>query len=127
MNRILSENGINKVLITPTYVDGIAMEIMLGNWTDQRLKGYHVEYFESLEDAMDVSFRYPSIDWNKIVSIHEDCFQKISDAVKEALSDGNFIVELDSELMDPTELKETMFHELKNSVNVLHYFIMLMM
>lgn len=109
MNRVLKVNNKFQVLVTPVFVSNSSMEILLGNWTDERIRGYKVLEFSTLQDAMDLAFKYPSIDWNKLVSIHEDAYQRITKSIRQTLEDGNYIVELDSHLMDPTELKETMF------------------
>jgi len=114
MNRILSSNNTHKVLVTPTYVSSPSFELMLGNWTDEKLRGFHVIKFDTLEDAMELAFKYPSIDWNKIVSIHEDAYQMITSVIKKTLKDGEFIAEIDSHLMNPTELKETMFERVEH-------------
>jgi hypothetical protein len=85
------------------------MEIMLGNWTDAKLRGFKVVEFPTMHEAMDLAYKYPDIDWNKLVSIHEDAFDTINKSVKSVLKKYNFIVELDSHLMDAEEIKNTMF------------------
>lgn len=114
MNRILKYKDKFSVLITPTYTTSPSFEILLGNWTDEHLRGFKVMEFADLESAMEMAFKYPSIDWNKLVSAHEDSYQLISNSVKNNLSNGSFIVEIDSHLMNPTELKETMFKRVKH-------------
>lgn len=118
MNRILQNNdGRYQVLITPKYTSNPSMEMILGNFFDEKLMGYSIANFDTLQDAMDVAFAYPPIDWNKLVNMHIDSFQDITKIIKNTLSNGNFIVEIDSHLMDPTELKETMFRRIKNNGN----------
>jgi len=109
MNRILQTNNSFQVLVTPSYVTAPSMELMLGAWSDEHLRGYNIISFSTLQDAMDLAFQYPPVDWNKLVSVHEDSFRVISQAVKRILQNGNFIVDVDYHLMDPTEIKETMF------------------
>lgn len=109
MNRILELNGKFQVLVTPTYVDSPSFELMLGNWEDKNLRGFHIREFDTLQDAIDLAFKYPSIDWNKIVSLHKDAYHIIVNSIKNNLRDGKFIIELDSKLMSPIEIKETMF------------------
>lgn len=111
MNRILknSDNNSYQVLVTPTYVSSPSMEIFLGNFMDEKIRGYYIKEFRTLQDAMDLAFKYPSIDWNKLVNMHEDSYVIITNTIKKALANSSFIVEIDSHLMDPTELKETMF------------------
>jgi hypothetical protein len=109
MNRILRVNDNYKVLVTPTYTTNPSFELMIGNWTDEKLVNYKVYTFNNLQDAMDLAFNYPPIDWNKLITIHKDNYNKITHRIHDQLQSGNFIVEVDSHLMNPTELKETMF------------------
>jgi hypothetical protein len=82
MNRILQYDNKFRVLITPSYVSSPSMELILGNWNDEHLKGFHVLEFKTLADAMDLAFKYPSIDWNKLVNIHRDAYKIITSSVK---------------------------------------------
>jgi hypothetical protein len=129
MNRILKKNNnLYQVMITPTFISNSSMELILGQWiqdktprtgcskktltfpiSDEHIRGYRVAEFSTLQDAMDLAFKYPTIDWNKLVNIHQDAFPVIVNTVRNTLANGSFIVEIDSHLMNPTELKETMF------------------
>lgn len=110
MNRIREINDMFQVIITPSYSTSPSMEIMLGNWSDTKLRGFKVVEFPTMHEAMDVAYRYPDIDWNKLVSIHEDAFETINKSVRSVLKKYNCIVELDSHLMDAEEIKNTMFN-----------------
>jgi hypothetical protein len=114
MNRILQNNNKFQVLTTPSYVSAPSMELMLGAWSDEHLRGYKIVSFTSLQDAMDLAFKYPPINWNKLVNIHEDSFRIITNSVKKNLQQRNFIVEIDNHLMNPSELKETMFKRIEH-------------
>lgn len=123
MNRILHVENNFKVLTTPTYTTNPSFELMIGNWTDEKLRNYKVYTFNNLQDAMDLAFQYPPIDWNKLITIHKDNFYKIKQEIHQQLQDGNFIVEVDSHLMDPTELKRMMFKRVEkygNRFNLLY-------
>lgn len=109
MNRIREYNDKFQVLLTPTYSTSPSMEIMLGNWSDAKLRGFKVVEFSTMHDAMGLAYQYPDINWNKIASIHTDSFDKITNIVNSTLKKNNFIVEVDSHLMDPLEIKNTMF------------------
>lgn len=109
MNRIREYNDMFQVLITPTYSMSPSMEIMLGNWSDEKLRGFKVVEYPTMNEAMSVAYKFPDIDWNKLVSIHEDAFDTINKAVKNVLKKYNCIVELDSQLMNPEQIKNTMF------------------
>jgi len=109
MNRIREYNNMFQVLLTPTYSMSPSMEIMLGNWSDSKLRGFQVIEFQTMQEAMDLAYQYPDINWNKIVSIHEDAFKTIVSSIKQVLEKNKSIVELDSVLMNPLEIKNTMF------------------
>lgn len=115
MNRILVKNNAYYVLITPTYNEEPSIELLLGNWTDEKLRTFKIIKTQTLENAMDIAFRLPSIDWNKIVNIHLDSYNEIQSIVKNALSKNSFIVEMDSHFMNPTEIKEAMFKRIGNN------------
>ncbi len=102
------------VLETPDYVSSPSMEVILGDFSEPNIRNYKITEFNTLQDAQDRAFMFPPISWNKLVSIHEDAYRTIQNAVKRNLERGNYIVELDSHLMDPTELKEMMFRRVSN-------------
>jgi hypothetical protein len=109
MNRILRVGNKFQVLVTPTYTTNPSFELMLGNWTDEKLRNYKIYEFDVLQDAMDVAFRYPSIDWNKLITINEDEYENIVNRIRNLLKSTNSLVELDTHLMSPIELKKAMF------------------
>lgn len=109
MNRVLKIDDKFQVLCTPSFTSHASFEMQLNNWTDAKLRGYKVVEFETLQDAMDLAYKFPIVDWNRLVNFHEDAYEIITDAVKKSLHNGTFIVEIDSHLQNPTELKETIF------------------
>lgn len=110
MNRILKKDNMYLVIVTPEYVSNSSTELMLGAWcNDQHIRGYKILAFRTMENAMEVAFKYPSIDWNKIVNMHVDSYKTITKTVNNVLSSHSYIVEIDSHLMSPDELKNTMF------------------
>lgn len=109
MNRIRQYNGNFQVLVTPSYNTTPSMEIMLGNWVDEKLHDFRVVEFSTMNDAMALAFSFPDIDWNKLVNIHKDVFLKINDIIKKILRENNFTVEFDPVVLTPKELKNTMF------------------
>lgn len=138
MNRIREFNNKFQVLISPTDVGSPLLERVIGGWTDQHRntgRNFHIEYpnnnadspinelltdaqirnfyivdFNTLQDAMDLAYKFPDLDWNRIVSMHQDVFPVLRDIIKDNLINNNFIVELDSHVLNPTELKETIFN-----------------
>jgi hypothetical protein len=114
MNRILhTDKNTFHVLLSPSFTIHTSMENMLNNWSDPKLRSYKIVELNTMQDAMDLAYRLPPIDWNKLVESHIDAFEIISNSVKNTLGNGSFIVEIDSHLMNPTELKETMFKRIK--------------
>jgi len=109
MNRILQVGNKYLVLITPVYISNASMELLLGNFLDEKISGYHVVSFSNLQDAMDLAYKFPMIDWNKLVNLHIDSYHVITNAIRIALSNSNYMVEFDSHLNDPTKIKEIMF------------------
>lgn len=109
MNRIRELDDKFQVLVTPTYSTSPAMEIMLGNWSDAKLRGFKVVNCNTMQDAIGIAYQYPDINWNKIISMHTDVYYRITDIVRDVLKKNNFIVELDAHLMEPSEFKHTMF------------------
>jgi hypothetical protein len=115
MNRILKrDDGIFDVLLTPVYITSPDIALMLGNWTDAKMRGYRIATFKTLQDAMNLAFSLPPIDWNRLVDAHQDTFKRLTRLVNESLRNGKFIVEVDSHMMDPIELKQTMFRRVKH-------------
>lgn len=110
MNRILERNGKFFVLLTPSYISSPSNELMLGNWTDEHLRNYHTVEYNNLNDAMACAYKFTPLDWNKIVSIHEDAYHTIVHSIENYIRTNKYFVELEPVLMNPTELKETMFH-----------------
>lgn len=109
MNRIRRVDNGFQVLVTQRYISNPSFELMLGNWTDEKMRNYRVVQFSTLQDAMDLAFKLPPIDWNKLISLHEDAFRTIVSTLNSSLKNGGCIVEIDAHIMNPTELKEIMF------------------
>lgn len=117
MNRIRRIGGKFQVLITPTYLHNPNFEIMLGNWDDANLRNFKILEFDSLNDAMGEAFKYPDIDWNKLVSIHMDAYQYLVAFVKGILDKHKWLVEYDTQLANPTEIKNMMFERVLHMGN----------
>ena len=100
--------------LNPDYTSNPSMELLLGNFTDENIRNFSVLPFNTLNDAMTLAFRYSPIDWNKLVSIHEDSFHFISNHIKNIIDHGNHIVYFEPHFMSPLEIKETMFNRVLN-------------
>lgn len=110
MNRVRNYNDKFQVLITPCNKFDTGFELMLGNWTDEHLKNYHIMEFPTFEQALEESNKYPNIDWMKLVNFHKDIYVKLYKIIKSELETYSFIVEFEPKLADPFELKHAMFN-----------------
>ena len=72
MNRIRKYGKIYQVLITPTQSTNATFELMMGDWADSNLRNYYVLEYDTLGDAMVEAFKYPDIDWDKMVLMHKN-------------------------------------------------------
>jgi len=109
MERIRRYNNRWQVLITPGYPFDAGYALLLGNWTDPNLRGYSIEEVGTFEDALDIAFKYPQLDWYKIILFQKDIFVKLRIIISKILEKANIIVEFEPHLMTPEELKNTMF------------------
>jgi hypothetical protein len=109
MNRIREYNYRYQVLITPTMPTNSSFELMLGNWTDEHLRNYYILEFDNLGDAQCEAFKYPDLDWEKLVLLHQHAFYDIKIIIKEILKSYNFIGEIQPRILSPEELKQNMF------------------
>ena len=109
MNRIREYNYRYQVLITPTMPTNSSFELMLGNWTDEHLRNYYILEFDNLGDAQCEAFKYPDLDWDKLVLLHQHAFYDIKIIIKEILKSYNFIGEIQPRILSPEELKQNMF------------------
>lgn len=126
MNRIRKVNdNLFQVLVTPSFISNGSMELLLGSWpisrflnkdinrliiSDEYLRNYKILEFDTMQDAIDEAYKHPPIDWNKLINIHHDSYATIVQTVTNAIGNNKMIVEIDSHLMNPTELKETIFN-----------------
>ena len=75
MNRIRKVDNMYQVLITPDIKISPDSALLIGNWSDESLRNFYVLQFESLNDAQAEAFKYPDIDWYKIVLNHKYIFE----------------------------------------------------
>lgn len=115
MNRIRKVDNVYQVLITPDIKVSPDMSLILGNWEDESLRDYHVLQFETLNDAQCEAFKYPDLDWYKIVLNHEQIFQRLKTTIKSVLDENKLNVEFRARLMDPETLKNIMFDRVLNA------------
>lgn len=109
MNRIRKVGNTYQVLITPDIKMYPDSALLIGNWTDDKLRNYSVKQFESLNDAQCEAYNYPDIDWYKLIMNHQHIFVRLENTIRTIINDNQFSVELRPELMDFDTLKNTMF------------------
>lgn len=110
MNRIRKYKHKLQVLITPHHRFDPGFELMLGAWTDDHLRNYHIMEFIDMDDALEEAFNYPDIDWEKMVLFHKDIYVKLYKIIKSELQDNDFITEFEPQIMTANQIKETMFN-----------------
>jgi len=109
MNRIRKYKDKYQLLITPTQFFNASFEIMRGGWTDEHLRNYYILTYDTLSDAQCEAYKYPDIDWNKMIIMHKDAFYDIKDIIADVIEREKFIVEFESKYLEPIEAKHTMF------------------
>lgn len=109
MNRIRKVGDTYQVLITPNIRIAPDSPIIVGNWEDENLRNYYILEFDTLNDAQAEAFKYPDIDWHRLVLNHQYIFERLHTQIKQVLDEGGFDVELRAKLMTPEEFKDTMF------------------
>lgn len=101
MNRIRKIQDSYQVLITPVLIFNTSFELLLGNWPDKNLTGFEIKTFTSEETALCESFKYPDIDWHRLVLLFKDEAEKCKNLSE--LSDFKM------NIMTPEELKNMFF------------------
>jgi hypothetical protein len=109
MNRIRKIKDGYQVLITPDIKIAPDQSLLIGNWSDEHLRNYHVLQFETLNDAQCEAYEYPDIDWYRLVLNHQHIFSRLESTLRNIIHNNNLSVEFRPTLMDPETLKNTMF------------------
>jgi hypothetical protein len=115
MNRIRKQERFWQVLITPDIeVSPSDSSLLIGNWEDESLRNFYVLQFESLNDAQYEAYKYPDIDWYRIILNHKDIFDRLDYTIRAILNDSQFNTEIKSTLMDPETFKNIIFDRVLN-------------
>lgn len=109
MNRIRRINNGYEVLITPDLKVSPDSSLIIGNWTDENLRGFYLLYFDNLRDAQCKAYDYPDIDWYKIVLNHKYIFIRLKNVLEKIIKENSMNVEFKAVLMDTETFKNTMF------------------
>jgi len=115
MNRIRKVGNAYQVLITPDIKISPDSSLLIGNWTDEKLRNYYVLQYESLNDAQCKAYEDPDIDWYKLVLNHQHIYARLESTIRSILTDNNFNVDFRPVLMDHEALKDTMFNRVIKS------------
>jgi hypothetical protein len=108
MNRIREYNGGFQVLITPDIKISPDSSLLIGNWTDEKLRNYYVLQFSTFNDAMAEALNYPDIDWYRISLNHKYIYARLEGILKKIINDNGFVVEFQPKLLDGVTFKNVM-------------------
>lgn len=116
MNRIRKIDNKYLVLITPDIkISPSDSSLMLGSWQDSNLSNYYVIKFDTMNDAMAEAFKYPDINWYRIVLNHQDIFIRLRNTITSVINAGILEkVQIRSKLMSADEFKNTMMDRVIN-------------
>jgi hypothetical protein len=117
MNRIRKINNHYQVFITPNSYALPSSNIdftltLLDNWYDTEFTDYHIIEFDNLQDAQFEAFKYPNIDWYKIVLFHKNIYDSLIININKIIFNHKLIVEFNSQLLSEEQLKNKIFEKL---------------
>ena len=101
------------VLITPNYVSNPSMELVLGNWLDENFNLFYVKTVKSLQDAMNISWQYPDIDWERLVGMYKDNYLKLDKTIKLYINNLNIPVTYEPYILTAQQAKKTFFNRVR--------------
>lgn len=110
MNRIRNINNKYEVLINNNYSTNPSIEISLGEIFNTQLKNYDIKIFDNLQDALNLAYDYPPLNFNKMHSDCVDNFKKLNYLLNNILINNNVIIK--SKLLLPNEIKNTLFNRI---------------
>lgn len=112
MNRIRQYKNNFQVLISPHQRFNSNIEYLLGNWDDLNLDGFNVISFSTLNEAKNVSYKMPDLNWDQLVLFNKNNFINILNEIQKILNNLNFNVDFYAKILNSQELKETMFSQI---------------
>lgn len=108
MNRIRKVDNKYQVLINENYKTNPAIELSLGSLlAKEYLKDYDVLEFNTLNEAMNIAYNLPNIDFEKIYSDCIDVFKYLNKEIKETLKDID--INYTPYLLGPNQIKNIIF------------------
>jgi Pyruvate-formate lyase len=111
MNRIRKIENIYQVLITPVQKYNAGFEILRGsfNVNDQYLTNYTIMEFSTLYEAQNEASKYPDLDWDSLVLLHQNVYIDLKKYIKNILDKNNFIYEYEPRISTSASLKNIIF------------------
>tara|TARA_Y100000780_G_C13655356_1_gene406340 strand:- start:853 stop:1533 length:681 start_codon:yes stop_codon:yes gene_type:complete len=107
MDRIRKYNNNYQVLITPNQKYNVGFEFVIGSWSDESLKGFKVISCKTLNEAINISYNLPNINWTQLINYHEDNFEKLHSLLSKILQYSRTNAFLEAYFMDEDKLKNT--------------------
>ena len=107
MNRIRNINDKYEVLINNNYTTNPSIEISLGELFNTQLRNYEIKILNNLQDALNLAYEYPPLNFNKMHSDCVDNFKKLTLLINKVLKNQN--VNIKPKLLLPDEIKNTLF------------------
>lgn len=115
MNRIRKINNKYEILITPNLLYQTGLELMLGNWTDKNFDGFRIEYYNSIEDAINILCNYPELNFDQLVLYHREIYNKLFELILKEIQKLNINekINIAPKLMNSKNLQEILFNRVK--------------
>lgn len=107
MNRIRNINNKYEVLINNNYTTNPSIEVSLGELFNTQLRNYEIKIFDNLQDALNLAYNYPPLNFNKMHSDCVDNFKKLTYLINKVLKEQN--VNIKPKLLLPEEIKNMLF------------------
>lgn len=107
MNRIRNINNKYEVLINNNYTTNPSIEISLGELFNTQLRNYEIKIFDNLQNALNLAYDYPPLNFNKMHSDCVDNFKKLTYLINKILKEQN--VNIKPKLLLPDEIKNMLF------------------
>lgn len=107
MNRIRNINNKYEVLINNNYTTNPSIEVTLGELFNTQLRNYEIKIFDNLQDALNLAYDYPPLNFNKMHSDCVDNFKKLIYLINKVLKEQN--VNIKPKLLEPEEIKNMLF------------------
>lgn len=112
MNRIRKINNIYQVLINNNYTTNPSIELTLGALTEEQLKNYEIKEFNIMQDAINIAYNLPDINFNKISSSCVDSYKRLDYLIQKYLN--KLSITYKSKLLTPNEIKTSIFDRVSN-------------